>query len=64
MNERKKELLKILLTEYQEPLLIEELALRLDCSEKTVRNDLKPIDLYLPEISNGSIKRKPGGITL
>ena len=65
MNERQKELLKILLTEYQVPLLIQELALRLDCSEKTVRNDLNQIDLYLPEISRGNIKRKPGvGITL
>ncbi|MBP2075958.1 BglG family transcription antiterminator [Oceanobacillus polygoni] len=65
MNERQKELLKILLTEYQDPLLIQELASRLDCSEKTVRNDLKQIDLYLREVSSGSIKRKPGvGITL
>lgn len=65
MNERQKELLKILLTEYQVPLLIQELASRLDCSEKTVRNDLKQIDLYLVEVSNGSIERKPGvGVTL
>ncbi|PAE30344.1 transcriptional antiterminator [Paenibacillus sp. 7884-2] len=65
MNERQKELLQILLTEYKEPLHLQQLATRLDCSEKTVRNDLNQIDLYLPEVSNGSIKRKPGvGITL
>lgn len=60
MNERQKQLLQILLTEYEHSHLIQELADRLHCSEKTVRNDLTEINLYLEKISNGSIRRKPG----
>lgn len=60
MNERQKQLLQILLTEYETPHLIQELAARLQCSEKTVRNDLTEVDEHLQKISNGSIKRKRG----
>jgi activator of the mannose operon, transcriptional antiterminator len=60
MNNRQKALLRILLTESEEHHLVQKLAERLDCSEKTVRSDLKLIEEYLQEHSDAKIIRKPG----
>lgn len=50
MNDRQKDILRILLTEQQPHVLTKQLAERVNCSEKTVRNDLKVIDQYLKGI--------------
>ncbi|MDN4525099.1 BglG family transcription antiterminator [Fictibacillus fluitans] len=60
MNARQKELLKMLLVEYGGVLHIKELAERLACSEKTVRNDLDKIEEYLGEYADSRLIRKPG----
>jgi activator of the mannose operon (transcriptional antiterminator) len=65
MNERQKEMLKILLTGKKEIFRVEELAERLGCSEKTVRNDLDQIENFLRRTSGAKLIRKPGvGISL
>ncbi|MBM7573562.1 BglG family transcription antiterminator [Aquibacillus albus] len=65
MNDRQKQLLRILLTETKETFNIVHLADRLACAEKTVRNDLKRMDKLLDEYSSAHLKRQPGiGITL
>jgi activator of the mannose operon, transcriptional antiterminator len=60
MNDRQKDLLRILLTDDKEALLVQNLSKRLDCSEKTIRNDLKRIEEFLHDYSSASIIRKPG----
>ncbi|MDQ0162872.1 BglG family transcription antiterminator [Bacillus alveayuensis] len=65
MNERQKDLLKVLLTEKQQYFLTKQLAEKVNCSEKTVRNDLKVIEQYLQEHTSALLLKKPGlGISL
>ena len=59
MNDRQKDILRILLTEQQTHVLTKHLAERVNCSEKTVRNDLKVIDQYLKEHTNARLIKKP-----
>lgn len=60
MNNRQKELLRILLTEADKPLVIQDLSERVACSEKTIRNDLNDIEAYLKQYKTAVIIRKPG----
>lgn len=60
MNERRVELMQMLLSEDEEYFLVERLADRLHCSEKTLRNDLKYAADFLAEYSNIRLHRKPG----
>ncbi|HLU23985.1 MAG TPA: BglG family transcription antiterminator [Bacillaceae bacterium] len=63
MNNRQRELLKLLLL--KEDLLIKQLSEELDCSEKTVRNDLDQLEEFLLDYPKADLIRKPGvGITL
>ncbi|MCK8487216.1 PRD domain-containing protein [Paenibacillus sp. MBLB2552] len=65
MNNRQKDILHMLLTETRPHLVIRDIALHFDCSEKTIRNDLDEIDRYLTQVSNARLVRKPGfGVTL
>lgn len=65
MNHRQKDILHMLLTETRPQLVVRDIALRFDCSEKTIRNDLDEIDRYLNTTSNARLVRKPGfGVTL
>ncbi|WP_084361149.1 DeoR family transcriptional regulator [Neobacillus fumarioli] len=53
MNSRQKELLRILLVQEGGSLHIRDLAEKLSCSEKTVRNDLDRLDrqkIYPPVV--------------
>jgi|SRR5690625_1970508 len=60
MNNRQSELLRILLTDDANPLVIQDLSSRLACSEKTIRNDLNDIEAYLKQYETAVIIRKPG----
>ncbi|WBX82122.1 HTH domain-containing protein [Virgibacillus salarius] len=60
MNNRQRELIEILLSNDSKPFLIQDLATHVQCSEKTVRNDLKQIEDYVRTFSSASIVRKPG----
>jgi activator of the mannose operon, transcriptional antiterminator len=60
MNERQKELLHTLLIEQNEPIQVQELADRLNCSEKTIRNDFKQLEEELTDYPSLKIIRKPG----
>ncbi|WP_373895503.1 transcription antiterminator [Virgibacillus sp. CBA3643] len=60
MNHRQKELLRILLTEMDDFLQIRELAEELDCSDKTVRNDLNHIETLLKKYPSAELRRKRG----
>ncbi|WP_413375613.1 BglG family transcription antiterminator [Alkalihalobacillus sp. 1P02AB] len=61
MNGRQKKLLEILLRGHNEAVQqVQTLAELLDCSEKTVRNDLKQVEVFLQEVSKAVIVRKPG----
>jgi activator of the mannose operon, transcriptional antiterminator len=65
MNERQQEIVRILLSQSNQFLLIKDLTDELDCSEKTVRNDLKVIESYLEEYPSADLIRKPGlGISI
>ncbi|WP_439021144.1 BglG family transcription antiterminator [Bacillus thuringiensis] len=65
MNKRQQEILKVLLSESNEYLLVQELADRVGCSEKTIRNDFKVIEEYLERYSDALLIRKPGlGVSL
>lgn len=65
MNNRQKELLRIMLVHEEGVLHIKELAEQLNCAEKTVRNDLDRIEEYLGEYPEISVIRKPGlGISI
>ncbi|QDX93489.1 PRD domain-containing protein [Brevibacillus laterosporus] len=60
MNARQIEILRILLTQSDQHVLIQEIAEKVGCSEKTIRNDFKRIQDYLREHSHATIIRKPG----
>ncbi|MFC3885674.1 BglG family transcription antiterminator [Bacillus songklensis] len=60
MNARQKEILRILLTQSDQHLLVLDIAERVDCSEKTIRNDFKVIEDFLEENSEAALIRKPG----
>lgn len=60
MNRRQKEILRILLADTNRHFLVEELAEKTSCSEKTIRNDFKKIEQYLSEHARASLIRKPG----
>ncbi|AKO92112.1 BglG family transcription antiterminator [Priestia filamentosa] len=60
MNTRQKEVLFLLLSESGEHVLVQDLADRVNCSEKTIRNDFKAIEDYLTKYSSALLVRKPG----
>lgn len=60
MNKRQQEILQFLLSESNEYLLVQELADRIGCSEKTIRNDFKVIEEYVEKHSDGLLIRRPG----
>lgn len=60
MNKRQQEILQVLLSESNEYLLVQELADRMGCSEKTIRNDFKVIEGYLEKYSDALLIRRPG----
>ncbi|EJR48909.1 hypothetical protein IIM_04086 [Bacillus cereus VD107] len=60
MNKRQQEILHVLLSESNEYFLVQELADRIGCSEKTIRNDFKVIEEYLEMYSDALLIRKPG----
>src|SRR5699024_9916883 len=65
MNRRQKELLRTLLTDLDDVIHIQDLADELDCSEKTVRNDLNKINTLLKEYPSAKLRRKRGiGVSL
>lgn len=60
MNVRQFELINILLTSKDRYLLVDNLAKELNCSEKTVRNDLKYAADLFKKYSTIQLNRKPG----
>lgn len=60
MNERQKKLLRMLLTKVNEFRSVVQLATDLGCSEKTIRNDLKPIESILQSYPDARLVRKQG----
>ncbi|AIQ26707.1 BglG family transcription antiterminator [Paenibacillus sp. NPDC058367] len=60
MNNRQKEIFRILLTESNRLLLVQNLADEINCSEKTIRSDLKIIEEYIERYSNTSLVKRPG----
>jgi activator of the mannose operon, transcriptional antiterminator len=65
MNNRQKELLRILLVNEEGSLHIKDLSSLLDCAEKTVRNDLDRLEEFFLDYSRANLIRKPGlGITI
>jgi activator of the mannose operon, transcriptional antiterminator len=65
MIDRQKNILQILLTEQQRYFLTKQLAEKVNCSEKTIRNDLKVIEQYLKEHTHALLIKKPSlGISL
>ncbi|WP_028783884.1 BglG family transcription antiterminator [Thalassobacillus devorans] len=60
MNDRQKELIRILALHSDGYKQVKELAGELDCSEKTVRNDLKAVEVFLQAYPAASLIRKPG----
>ncbi|WP_078378742.1 BglG family transcription antiterminator [Sutcliffiella halmapala] len=60
MNSRQKELLRILLLHENGALQIKDLSERLDCAEKTVRNDLDRLEETLDHYPSAVLSRKPG----
>lgn len=60
MNTRQKEILYLLLSEPDKYSLVQDFADRVNCSEKTIRNDLKIIEDYLDDYSDAHLTRKPG----
>ncbi|PRT33498.1 BglG family transcription antiterminator [Bacillus wiedmannii] len=60
MNKRQQEVLQVLLSESNEYLLVQELADRIGCSEKTIRNDFKVIEEYVEKYSDALLIRRPG----
>ncbi len=60
MNERQKEILRVLLGKSDQTWLLKMFAERLACSEKTIRSDLNNIQRYLDEHSTAVLVRKPG----
>ncbi|MBU5468326.1 BglG family transcription antiterminator [Virgibacillus sp. MSJ-26] len=65
MNERQRNLLRVLLVNSDKVFQIEVLRAILKCSEKTVRNDLNKIEEFLKSYKEAELIRKPGiGIIL
>ncbi|WP_379316866.1 BglG family transcription antiterminator [Paenibacillus puldeungensis] len=65
MNTRQKDILYTLITEPRPHFVVRDIALKLNCSEKTIRSDFEEIDRYLNESSHARLIRKPGlGVTL
>src|SRR5690625_4737919 len=65
MNERQNILLKILLADTNTFYQIEALRKSLNCSEKTVRNDLNSLEDFLSPYTDAHLVRKPGtGVSL
>ncbi|KZE71259.1 PTS sugar transporter subunit IIA [Paenibacillus jamilae] len=60
MNQRQVEVFRKLLTESNRLWLVQDLADQTDCSEKTIRNDLKVIEEYLVKHSHANLVRRPG----
>lgn len=60
MNARQIEILRILLTQSDQHVLVQDIAEKVGCSEKTIRTDFKRIQDYLREHSHATIIRKPG----
>jgi activator of the mannose operon, transcriptional antiterminator len=60
MNQRQKELLRMLLLHEEGALQIKDMAEELGCSEKTVRNDLDRLEEFMLQYDNASLIRKPG----
>ncbi|UOR11427.1 BglG family transcription antiterminator [Halobacillus amylolyticus] len=60
MNDRQKELVRTLILNSNEFSHVQDLSLSLDCSEKTVRNDLKVVEEFLSEYPSATLVRKPG----
>lgn len=60
MNKRQKKLLRLLMQRGKEFQTMDELAKTLDCSEKTVRNDLQQVEVILQEYPQTTLVRKQG----
>lgn len=60
MNARQFKLITTLLTSDESYLLVDQLATQVNCSEKTVRNDLKCITGLFTKHSDIQLNRKPG----
>ncbi|SFF57014.1 activator of the mannose operon, transcriptional antiterminator [Halobacillus alkaliphilus] len=60
MNKRQTKLIQKLLLHTTESIRVQYLADELDCSEKTIRNDLKVIEQFLSVHGNAELSRKPG----
>ncbi|MFS0783605.1 BglG family transcription antiterminator [Bacillus sp. 1P06AnD] len=60
MNNRKKQLLEFLIHRIGTYTPINEITFHLECSEKTVRSDLKDIDYWLAQMTACHIERVPG----
>jgi activator of the mannose operon, transcriptional antiterminator len=60
MNERQNEILRMLIGQSNHYILVRNITDQVQCSEKTVRNDLKAIQHYLEGISSAELIRKPG----
>lgn len=60
MNIRQYDLIHRLLTSEERYLLVNDLAKELNCSEKTVRNDLKYVSELFEKYSTIKLNRKPG----
>ncbi|MGG4095850.1 BglG family transcription antiterminator [Paenibacillus lautus] len=60
MNNRQKEIFRNLLMEPNRLWLVQDLADQTECSEKTIRNDLKIIDEYIVKHSSGNLVKRPG----
>lgn len=60
MNTRQKEILFLLLSESNDYSLVQDLADKVNCSEKTIRNDFKIIEEHLANYSSALLVRKPG----
>ncbi|WP_068614441.1 BglG family transcription antiterminator [Paenibacillus tuaregi] len=60
MNNRQREILRMLLTEENRLWLVQDFADEIGCSEKTIRSDLNIIEEFLDRNSGASLIRKPG----
>ncbi|WP_208920294.1 BglG family transcription antiterminator [Paenibacillus uliginis] len=60
MNTRQREVLRMLLADTDRYYVVRDMAMKLNCSEKTIRNNFEAIDLYLSEHYNATLVRKPG----
>lgn len=60
MNMRQKEIIRMLLADTDRYFIVRDIAVELNCSEKTIRNDFEAIDLYLSEHFDAALVRKPG----